>query len=257
MWSLLFLSMSDWLTLFLSSLCVRHVHRVSHLPADDTHMWDGNIWRIQGIRWLITPNMYSLYQPILGVVTADSLMLSSLLLCYIPTIQPNLSVSAASSLDHPLFLLPNFWLCPQHTSGCEHRGLPKHHSGLPAATGERPCEKAVLLLSSQCGYIMTDHTVIHIIAATLVFPNWLSAPCADLLLTVFLWFPQPDNFPYKEEIAALSNVCLVLIVLIFISCILGFKVKLSYIFDSQWQTPPEAEMSLFHLDITVHSCRGL
>ncbi|XP_019711883.1 lysosomal-associated transmembrane protein 4B-like isoform X1 [Hippocampus comes] len=36
----------------------------------------------------------------------------------------------------------------------------------------------------------------------------------------------PDNFPYKEEIAALSNVCLVLIVLIFISCILGFKAYL-------------------------------
>ncbi|XP_057691212.1 lysosomal-associated transmembrane protein 4B-like [Corythoichthys intestinalis] len=36
----------------------------------------------------------------------------------------------------------------------------------------------------------------------------------------------PDNFPYKDEIAALSNVCLVLIVLIFISCILGFKLYL-------------------------------
>lgn len=38
---------------------------------------------------------------------------------------------------------------------------------------------------------------------------------------------QPDNFPYKEEIAALSNVCLVLIVLLFIGCILGFKVMFS------------------------------
>lgn len=35
---------------------------------------------------------------------------------------------------------------------------------------------------------------------------------------------QPENFPYKDEIAALSNVCLVLIVLLFISCILAFKV---------------------------------
>ncbi|RVE62210.1 hypothetical protein OJAV_G00154760 [Oryzias javanicus] len=36
----------------------------------------------------------------------------------------------------------------------------------------------------------------------------------------------PDNFPYKEEVAALSNVCLVLIVLLFIGCILGFKAYL-------------------------------
>lgn len=43
------------------------------------------------------------------------------------------------------------------------------------------------------------------------------------------FFPwQPDNFPYKDEIAALSNVCLVLLVLLFISCILGFKVAFSY-----------------------------
>ncbi|XP_061675941.1 lysosomal-associated transmembrane protein 4B-like isoform X2 [Syngnathoides biaculeatus] len=36
----------------------------------------------------------------------------------------------------------------------------------------------------------------------------------------------PDNFPYKEDIAALSTVCLILIVLMFISCILGFKAYL-------------------------------
>ncbi|XP_054638355.1 lysosomal-associated transmembrane protein 4B-like [Dunckerocampus dactyliophorus] len=36
----------------------------------------------------------------------------------------------------------------------------------------------------------------------------------------------PDNFPYKEEIAALSNVCMVLVVLLFISCILAFKAYL-------------------------------
>ncbi|XP_008290448.1 lysosomal-associated transmembrane protein 4B [Stegastes partitus] len=36
----------------------------------------------------------------------------------------------------------------------------------------------------------------------------------------------PDNFPYKEEVAALSSVCLVLIVLLFIGCILGFKAYL-------------------------------
>ncbi|XP_061804919.2 lysosomal-associated transmembrane protein 4B-like [Nerophis lumbriciformis] len=36
----------------------------------------------------------------------------------------------------------------------------------------------------------------------------------------------PDNFPYKEDIAALSNVCLVLVVLLFISCILAFKAYL-------------------------------
>uniref|UniRef100_A0A146ZYA8 Lysosomal-associated transmembrane protein 4B n=1 Tax=Fundulus heteroclitus TaxID=8078 RepID=A0A146ZYA8_FUNHE len=36
----------------------------------------------------------------------------------------------------------------------------------------------------------------------------------------------PDNFPYKEEVAALSNICLVLIVLLFIGCIIGFKAYL-------------------------------
>uniref|UniRef100_A0AAQ4QT81 Lysosomal-associated transmembrane protein 4B n=1 Tax=Gasterosteus aculeatus aculeatus TaxID=481459 RepID=A0AAQ4QT81_GASAC len=36
----------------------------------------------------------------------------------------------------------------------------------------------------------------------------------------------PDNFPYKEEIAALSNVCLVLTVLLFIGSILSFKAYL-------------------------------
>lgn len=40
---------------------------------------------------------------------------------------------------------------------------------------------------------------------------------------------QPDNFPYKEGIAAVSNICLILIVLLFIGCILGFKVMFSYL----------------------------
>lgn len=47
------------------------------------------------------------------------------------------------------------------------------------------------------------------------------------ITAVFLIPPQPENFPYKEEVAALSNVCLVVIVLLFIGCILGFKVKFS------------------------------
>jgi hypothetical protein len=35
---------------------------------------------------------------------------------------------------------------------------------------------------------------------------------------------QPENFPYKEDIMAMSNVCLVFIVLLFIGSILTFKV---------------------------------
>lgn len=50
-----------------------------------------------------------------------------------------------------------------------------------------------------------------------------------LVVTDVLLSPvQPDNFPYKEEVGALSNVCLALIVLLFIGCILGFKVTLYY-----------------------------
>nr|XP_015213325.1 PREDICTED: lysosomal-associated transmembrane protein 4B [Lepisosteus oculatus] len=36
----------------------------------------------------------------------------------------------------------------------------------------------------------------------------------------------PGNFPYKEEIMSMNAMCLVLIVLIFIGCILAFKVTL-------------------------------
>ncbi|XP_036416579.1 lysosomal-associated transmembrane protein 4B-like isoform X2 [Colossoma macropomum] len=36
----------------------------------------------------------------------------------------------------------------------------------------------------------------------------------------------PGNFPYKEEIMSMSNTCLVLIVLLFITCILAFKAYL-------------------------------
>lgn len=50
--NLVFFLVSDKLTLFHFSLsvCVRYVHRLSHLSADDTHMWDGNVWCIQGMR---------------------------------------------------------------------------------------------------------------------------------------------------------------------------------------------------------------
>lgn len=51
---------------------------------------------------------------------------------------PNVSVSVASCLDHSVFLLPNLWLCSQHIGCCEHRGLPKYNTGLPATTGEKP-----------------------------------------------------------------------------------------------------------------------
>lgn len=109
-------------------------------------------------------------------------------------------VLAACCLDHPFFLLPNIWLCSQHPGGRQHRGLPQHHPGLPAAAGRNGS-----FLWPQRGYFF---------AANSILPSF------------FPW--QPDNFPYKDEIAALSNVCLVLLVLLFISCILGFKVALSY-----------------------------
>ncbi|KAL4617034.1 lysosomal-associated transmembrane protein 4B [Arapaima gigas] len=41
----------------------------------------------------------------------------------------------------------------------------------------------------------------------------------------------PGNFPYKEEIMSMNNVCLVLIVLLFIGCILVFK---AYLIGCVW-----------------------
>lgn len=51
---------------------------------------------------------------------------------------------------------------------------------------------------------------------------------AFFLLNVCVAFSplQPGNFPYKEEIMDM-NVCLVFIVLLFIGCILAFKVTQS------------------------------
>lgn len=110
-----------------------------------------------------------------------------------------MSFSAARCLDRPLFLLPNIWLCSQHPGRCQHRGLPKHRTGLPAAAGKDP------QFSDDSGVLPPRNT-----------------PAAYWLL--FIVAVQPENFPYKEEISALSTVCLVLIVLLFIGCILGFKV---------------------------------
>lgn len=42
---------------------------------------------------------------------------------------------------------------------------------------------------------------------------------------------MPGNFPYKEEITSMNNVCLVFIVLLFISCILAFK---AYLIGCVW-----------------------
>lgn len=36
---------------------------------------------------------------------------------------------------------------------------------------------------------------------------------------------QPSNFPYKEEIMSVNPTCLVVIILLFISIILAFKVS--------------------------------
>jgi len=36
---------------------------------------------------------------------------------------------------------------------------------------------------------------------------------------------QPTNFPYKEEIMAVNPTCLVVVILLFISIILAFKVS--------------------------------
>lgn len=40
-----------------------------------------------------------------------------------------------------------------------------------------------------------------------------------------LSLPQPGTFPYKEDIMSTNNLCLVFAVLIFIGCILSFKVS--------------------------------
>lgn len=46
-------------------------------------------------------------------------------------------LSAARCLDYPIFLLPNIRLCSQHPGGRQHRGLPQHRTGLPAAAGRK------------------------------------------------------------------------------------------------------------------------
>lgn len=33
-----------------ASVCSRHVHCLSHLSADDTYLWDGHVWSLQGKR---------------------------------------------------------------------------------------------------------------------------------------------------------------------------------------------------------------
>lgn len=38
-------------------------------------------------------------------------------------------------------------------------------------------------------------------------------------------FWQPETFPYKEDLMSTNNICLVLAVLVFIGCILAFKVN--------------------------------
>ncbi|KAM8847199.1 lysosomal-associated transmembrane protein 4B-like isoform 1-T1 [Synchiropus picturatus] len=72
-------------------------------------------------------------------------------------------------------------------------------------------------------YQIFDFALNTLVAVSIaVYPNTVQ----DYLQQLVPLPLQPDNFPYKEEIAALSNVCLVLLVLLFISCILAFKAYL-------------------------------
>ncbi|KAM9798672.1 lysosomal-associated transmembrane protein 4B-like [Neosynchiropus ocellatus] len=72
-------------------------------------------------------------------------------------------------------------------------------------------------------YQIFDFALNTLVAVSIVvYPNTVQ----DYLQQLVPLPLQPDNFPYKEEIAALSNVCLVLMVLLFISCILAFKAYL-------------------------------
>ena len=62
--------------------------------------------------------------------------------------------------------------------------------------------------------------VFFLFSVILNFPKMISASLFDP--------SQPGNFPYRDEIMDM-NVCLVFIVLLFIGCILAFKVtKSSY-----------------------------
>lgn len=51
-----------------------------------------------------------------------------------------------------------------------------------------------------------------------------SRPAASLSLSL----SQPGTFPYKEDIMSTNNMCLVFAVLIFIGCILSFKVSCGF-----------------------------
>ncbi|CAL8286984.1 unnamed protein product [Merluccius merluccius] len=67
------------------------------------------------------------------------------------------------------------------------------------------------------GYQIFDFALNTLVVVSIVFyPNTIQDYLQQL----------PDNFPYKEEVAALSSLCLVLIVLLFIGCILAFKAYL-------------------------------
>lgn len=47
----------------------------------------------------------------------------------------------------------------------------------------------------------------------------------DSQCVAFFLLMQPNNFPYKEEIMSVNPTCLVVIILLFISIILAFKVS--------------------------------
>ncbi|KAK0131865.1 Lysosomal-associated transmembrane protein 4B [Merluccius polli] len=67
------------------------------------------------------------------------------------------------------------------------------------------------------GYQIFDFGLNTLVAVSIVvYPNTIQDYLQQL----------PDNFPYKEEVAALSSLCLLLVVLLFISCILAFKAYL-------------------------------
>lgn len=52
---------------------------------------------------------------------------------------------------------------------------------------------------------------------SLLFHSWNVFICIPLF--------QPGTFPYKEDIMSTNNMCLVFAVLLFIGCILSFKVS--------------------------------
>lgn len=153
LFSFFFLMSTNWLCLTrlsVSDMCIASA--ISLLMILICGMATYGAYKVN--QWYIRPNIHLFLFFLPVVVTAGQthgLLLYSLILTTNHQLSnPNLCVSAASCLDHPIFLLPNFWLCSQHISCCEHCGLPKYHTRLPAATGEKPLGMVLLKLGQVC-----------------------------------------------------------------------------------------------------------